>query len=873
MCVVCDISPTFKIIKYNIMKLQISVRRVSSRGLLVGAFLFFTLLYSPQMTHAAITDGLTITVNREAVSATALDAATVEIKCNVGSYVTLGTTNSSGIVSITDPVALATLLTNAGSCIVGSNLDIRITKDGYVTTQKLNAIASLLGVANSFTFTGSDAVKFAHKATITRESDSAALSGATVGVGATVCIESGSLGIYYCPVPLASDGSSISVAKTGYVTNTSFSVGNRTLDTDAQGLLSATGIAFQTKIIVADELGNSVTPTTITFDGATADVSSSNTYYFAPSSGLNKVIAITKAGFIPNALTNTALANVSVGTTGQTTITLGASAVSSSAISIGQTLSIKGLEYALKSTALKTEVGGTITSIANGTPSSASADVSLGTTGGASIIASAVASDTIYIAATGNGSADDTVTITLSNVTADGGSANASSFVVATIADTGNTVSTNTTQSTFGIGQATGTIQNTTGFLYPVKVTVADELGTAIPIASLTTKTLAGVAPSTTVSNVAYWATTPTAGALVLAENGYVTASTNNTGFTSVTANQTGATTVTLGSGSALTSAISAGSSGSGQGLQFGQKITLQTEAGSSLTGATVTAGSSNTSCAVVSNIAYCPVPITEDGTPNDITITKSGYVTSTTGDTGDRTTNASAQSSQTFSDVGYILKVVVNDSVGIPITGATVTHGGIAAATSVSNVYYFTTTGSGALVVSKTGFDSLNTAVDTGLAMVGVTNTAQTVVTLTGSTPFTGNLSAGGASVAGRGLVATVTPVVSTSGSIGSSGSRRQRFLQGIVPTLQQAPIQNNIETSNNQSIYPRNLSTGMNGTDVLTLQKFLILKKFLKLPTKSINGYFGSATKSALMKYQKSINIPATGFFGLMTRTAIQK
>lgn len=829
-------------------------------------------LYDPQSAHAAITDGLTITVNREAVTATALEGATVKIKCNAGSYTDVGvTTNSSGIVSITNVTTLTNLLLNAGTCIVGSSLDIQVSKDGYVTTEKLGAVGSLLDSANSFTFTGSDSVKFAHKATITREGDGAALSGATVGVGATVCIEAQTLGIYYCPVPIASDGAALSIAKSGYVTNTSSSVGNRTSLADVQGAIAPANILFQVKIAVADELGNSVAPTSITFDGMTATASSSNTFYFAPSTGLNKAVVITKEGFIPNALTNTAWSDISASTAGQTSITLGATSTLASAIAATQLWTIKGLEYALKSASLKSELGGTITTIANSTPSATSTDISITGSGGVSIVASAVSSDVIYIAATGNGGGDDSVSLSLSNVTVDGMTTNTAYLTAGTIADTGNLLSALTSQSTFGIGQATGSIQTATGFGYPLKVTVADELGTAINISDLLTKTFGGIAVSTSTSNIGYWATTTSSGSLILAKNGYVSSATNNTGLTNVTANQTAPTSITFGSGSALTSSVSAGSGASAQGLQFAQKITLQTEAGESLTGATVTAGSSNTSCSVASNIAYCPVPVSEDGTANDVTVTKSGYVTSTSGDTVNRATNADTQSTQTLTSTQYALKVIVNDSNGSAVTGATVTHGGVSAATSISNAYYFASTGAGAIAVSKSGFDSLSTSVDTGLANVGVTSGGQTVVTLTGSTPFTGDISSGGSSVAGRGLVATVV----SSGGGGSSGSSSggrsggssiPRILAPTVPTVPITPV----VTSPALCAFGRNLSMGNTGVEVSALQTHLESRGLLVMPAGARKGFFGQLTKTAVIAHQGNVNVPTTGYFGPMTRSA---
>ena len=61
----------------------------------LSLILIINFLY-PSYAQAAITDGLTITVNREAVSASALEGAIVKIKCNAGTYTDIGVvTNAS----------------------------------------------------------------------------------------------------------------------------------------------------------------------------------------------------------------------------------------------------------------------------------------------------------------------------------------------------------------------------------------------------------------------------------------------------------------------------------------------------------------------------------------------------------------------------------------------------------------------------------------------------------------------------------------------------------------------------------------------------------------------------------------------------------
>lgn len=67
------------------------------------------------------------------------------------------------------------------------------------------------------------------------------------------------------------------------------------------------------------------------------------------------------------------------------------------------------------------------------------------------------------------------------------------------------------------------------------------------------------------------------------------------------------------------------------------------------------------------------------------------------------------------------------------------------------------------------------------------------------------------------------------------------------------------------------QNLQLGDSGQAVIVLQKFLEFKKFLTLPNGVTEGYFGNITQLALIAFQRSIGLPATGYCGLMTRAAI--
>lgn len=69
------------------------------------------------------------------------------------------------------------------------------------------------------------------------------------------------------------------------------------------------------------------------------------------------------------------------------------------------------------------------------------------------------------------------------------------------------------------------------------------------------------------------------------------------------------------------------------------------------------------------------------------------------------------------------------------------------------------------------------------------------------------------------------------------------------------------------------RNVQVGSSGADVVALQKLLIAKKFLVMPSGAKLGTFGVQTKTALQKYQKAVGLPATGAAGPQTRAKLNK
>ena len=63
-------------------------------------------------------------------------------------------------------------------------------------------------------------------------------------------------------------------------------------------------------------------------------------------------------------------------------------------------------------------------------------------------------------------------------------------------------------------------------------------------------------------------------------------------------------------------------------------------------------------------------------------------------------------------------------------------------------------------------------------------------------------------------------------------------------------------------------NLGFGARGTSVTNLQNILVNKGYLSV---AATGYFGPATRAALMKYQMDNSISSTGYYGPLTRASL--
>lgn len=71
---------------------------------------------------------------------------------------------------------------------------------------------------------------------------------------------------------------------------------------------------------------------------------------------------------------------------------------------------------------------------------------------------------------------------------------------------------------------------------------------------------------------------------------------------------------------------------------------------------------------------------------------------------------------------------------------------------------------------------------------------------------------------------------------------------------------------------LYSQDMSVGSTGPQATELQAFLGEQGYFTLPLGVQFGYMGAITKNALMRYQTSVGLPATGYFGAETKAAIQ-
>jgi hypothetical protein len=187
-------------------------------------------------------------------------------------------------------------------------------------------------------------------------------------------------------------------------------------------------------------------------------------------------------------------------------------------------------------------------------------------------------------------------------------------------------------------------------------------------------------------------------------------------------------------------------------------------------------------------------------------------------------------------------------------LSTATSTDGGITW-TSVFTPTIGLTNLSGFIVIGTNYQDTFNNSPATGTE----------TITYTVNTPVVSQGGGGGFSSGGGGG-STLTVLLTQS----NTNTTNQLATSSVALNTAQVAVTQpqNIPTVLGVSLFlfSRNLKLQSTGQDVMELQKFLAKEGlFTKKPTK----YFGQLTKNALIKWQKKNNLPATGYFGSMSRS----
>lgn len=128
--------------------------------------------------------------------------------------------------------------------------------------------------------------------------------------------------------------------------------------------------------------------------------------------------------------------------------------------------------------------------------------------------------------------------------------------------------------------------------------------------------------------------------------------------------------------------------------------------------------------------------------------------------------------------------------------------------------------------------------------------------------------------------FVADAVVVVSGGGGGGSS-SGGSGYAYNYNQILNNAINNKTIQPVVNQStsyIFTKNMTVNTRSTDIMTLQQFLNRNGYPVATSGpgslgNETNYFGTLTFKALIRFQRSVGLPATGYFGPMTRELIKK
>ncbi len=255
--------------------------------------------------------------------------------------------------------------------------------------------------------------------------------------------------------------------------------------------------------------------------------------------------------------------------------------------------------------------------------------------------------------------------------------------------------------------------------------------------------------------------------------------------------------------------------------------------------------------------------------------------------------------------DVDGTVAVAATGTVDIDVVGgyaiiytAVDSHSNVATTTRIVNVVATSTATSSSPIVTLNGSSSVSVMVNTEFVDPGATatddidGTLTVVATGTVNTNLIGDYTLTYSATDSHGNVGSTTRTVRVIGGTSSGGGSVSGgggyFIfspipgqSSLVPTnspSSSSPISVvSVSTPTGQVLgvavfnFKRNMKIGSTGDDVQELQKMLAAQGYLVLnnPTK----YFGSLTWNAVKKWQKANGLPATGYFGPMSRAFLVK
>lgn len=100
-------------------------------------------------------------------------------------------------------------------------------------------------------------------------------------------------------------------------------------------------------------------------------------------------------------------------------------------------------------------------------------------------------------------------------------------------------------------------------------------------------------------------------------------------------------------------------------------------------------------------------------------------------------------------------------------------------------------------------------------------------------------------------------------------SAADLQAQIQALLAQI--AQLQGSTSGSSSSHTFTVDLTVGSTGADVTALQQVLVSKGFLTMPAGVAMGTFGPLTKSAVAAWQASAGLPATGYFGPLSRAKL--